>query len=464
MGRTYLRIFLTFWLVTLTMVIGSMITVHWYELAPDKHLPSDMAHSDKTPGSRLLREVAGEIINYSYDSVTYGVKRMPEWANRHIYLINRDGNDSLGRPLPTHIQEIAQQLTPQHTYVQMQLHDNEIDSEYPYLGRYLILIDNHPVKLIIEPHASNLYLQLFLASFWKVLLVSMIISGTACFFLSKHVTRDFRHIQDATQKIAKGNMEISLSNYFGCRSDEMAKIGINIDHMARSLKKAMSEQKRLIKDVSHELRSPLARLQLALAIAQQRSNGDIDLELNRIKEAAEYLNDIISDILSVPLSDNEPWELTDAIELNSLLTAITENCQLEANAKRVQLHLQHCAEDALVMTRGNSLIGVFENITRNAIHYTRADTRIDIILHLQQNGNYTVTISDQGPGVAEESLDDIFEPFFRTDSARARSSGGYGLGLAIAQRTVTLHSGTINAKNRPLNGLCITVTLPAATA
>jgi two-component system, OmpR family, sensor histidine kinase CpxA len=460
MSRTYLKLFLAFWLVTITMIVGSIVTIHWYDLGPDKHLPHDSERAYTGPGSRLLREVVSEAINYNYEEVVYGVRRMPPWATQHMFLINREGQDVLGRDIPTHVNTIAIALTPLQPYYQKK----KVESELPYIGRYFTLQDGHPIRLVIipPPHGTNLRLQLFLNNLWKALLVCILISGSACFLLSRHLSRDIRHVQNAAREIAKGNMEISLSEHFGCRHDELAILGQDIEHMAASLKKAMSEQKRLIKDVSHELRSPLARLQLALAIAQQRSNGDIDNELERIKEAGEYLNDVISDILSLPMNEQGEWELNDAIELNSLLASITENCRTEANSKRVQLNLKNCADEALVMTHGNTLISAFENILRNAIHYTSEDTQIEVILQQGSDGIYSVQICDRGPGVDEESLDDIFEPFFRTDSARTRSSGGYGLGLAIAQRTVNLHGGKISAHNQPQGGLCVTVELPEA--
>jgi signal transduction histidine kinase len=241
-------------------------------------------------------------------------------------------------------------------------------------------------------------------------------------------------------------------------------LGRDFDHMTARLEKAMQEQKRLIKDVSHELRSPLARLQIALALAQQRSKGVVDKELGRIKQAADYLNDIITDILTLPVQNNEHWELSDVLDLVSLVQTLVDNYDEQAREKSVTIRFECALEEALVATHGNMLVGVFENILRNALLYTPIDSAIHIQLCTEENtGNYQVSITDQGPGVDEESLKDIFEPFFRTDQARARESGGYGLGLAIAQRSVSLHHGSIRAENHPTGGLTLVVSLPAAT-
>jgi two-component system sensor histidine kinase CpxA len=213
--------------------------------------------------------------------------------------------------------------------------------------------------------------------------------------------------------------------------------------------------------VSHELRTPLARLQIALALARQRSNGIVDHELNRIKQAADYLNDIITDILTLPVQGQDSWVLDDVLDLVSLMQTLMDDYQAEAYAKNVNIRFKCSLEEALVATHGNMLVGVFENTLRNALLYTPENSEICIALTETGDGeHYRVDIMDQGPGVPEDALEDIFQPFFRTDQARARESGGYGLGLAIAQRSVSLHRGRIWAENRPEGGLSLGILLP----
>jgi two-component system sensor histidine kinase CpxA len=232
--------------------------------------------------------------------------------------------------------------------------------------------------------------------------------------------------------------------------------------MAARLEKAMLEQKRLIKDVSHELRTPLARLQFALALAQQRSKGTVDGELDKIKQAADYLGNIITEILSLPVHDQQGWQLDDTLDLLALLKSIIEDYEQMAGEKSINITLDSNCDEALVATYGNMLVGVFENILRNAIHYTPEQGHIEISLsHDIEDNMFSVVIADSGIGVPKEFLQDIFQPFFRTDSARDRESGGHGLGLAIAHRSVTLHYGKIIAENKNEGGLKITVEIPA---
>jgi len=455
MSRIYIKIFLGFWLVTIMMLFGSNMIVHFFNLGPDKHLSQQEEDPFDGPGGRLLREVVSDAINYNYDQVEMGLKSMPPWATRHFYIINTDGKDLLEREIPEHIQSFLGNISDDIPFFRKKVGENNL------FGRQFSLSDGTVLRLVVfSPKDHSLGWRLFFNNFWHILVLDMIISGAACYYLARYITRDIQTLKTATQKIATGDWDVRIAEEFCDRPGELAELGKAFDNMAIKLQKSMLEQKRLIKDVSHELRSPLARLQVALAIAQQRANSEITGELERIKEAADYLNDVISDILSLPVTEQGSWELNDVVEVSSLITTIVEECLDEASQKQVTLTLTDNLGEALVMTRGNTLVSVFDNIIRNAIRYTLDNSPVTILLDRNSDGDPQITVSDSGPGVAEEHLADIFEPFFRTDEARDRKSGGYGLGLAIAQRTVLHHSGSIQAKNNLVRGLSITITLP----
>ena len=301
--------------------------------------------------------------------------------------------------------------------------------------------------------------ELFLDNIWPLLLVSILVSGSACFFLARYFTQSIRTLQEATQQIAQGDLSVRISHRFAGRKDEIAALGRDFDNMTEHLEQLMQEQKRLIKDVSHELRTPLARLQFAVGLAQKRSNGLVDNELARIKQNADYLNNIITDILNMPVYGQPKFQLDDVMDLVVLLSTLIENYSAEAEEKQVRLHFTCSLDEALVATHGNMLLGVFENILRNALAYTHQNTQIDIDLQTTED-KYLISITDQGPGVEAHQLENIFKPFFRTDEARTRETGGYGLGLAIAHRSVLLHEGQITAINHPKGGLSVNISLP----
>lgn len=455
MSRIYIKIFLGFWLVTIMMLFGSNIIVHFFNLGPDKHLSQQEEDPFDGPGGRLLREVVSDAINYNYEQVEMGLRSMPPWATRHFYLINTDGEDMLQREIPNHIRDFLGNISHEIPFFRKKVGDNNL------YGRQFALSDGSVLRLVVfSPKDNSLGWRLFFNNFWHILVLNMVISGAACFYLARYITKDIRTLKQATKQIAQGDWNVRVAQEFCDRPGELAELGRDFDNMAIKLQKSMLEQKRLIKDVSHELRSPLARLQVALAIAQQRANSEITDELDRIKEAADYLNDVISDILSLPVTEQGSWELNDVVEVCSLITTIVEDCGDEASQKQVTLNLSDNLQEALIMTRGNTLVSVFDNIIRNAVRYTVEESPVSIVLDRNMDGHPQITVSDCGPGVPEDNLEDIFEPFFRTDEARDRKSGGYGLGLAIAQRTVLHHGGSIKAKNNLVRGLSITITLP----
>lgn len=461
MTRLYLKIFFTFWLITAAIIVGTNIVVHWFDMTPEGNLQHDNDSGDDDPAKRLLFQMVGNAVNRNARQLVQDLRSMPTWSTRYVYVIDRENRDLLDRPLPPGVMFLAPRLTAKHPFDRVQ------DRNRKLFGRYITLNDGTSVKLITissgrdEGQDRDIIWELFIDNIWPLLLVSILVSGSACFFLARHFTRSINTLQKATQQIARGDLSVRISDQFYGRKDEVAALGRDFDHMTERLQKAMQEQKRLIKDVSHELRTPLARLQIALALARQRSNGIVDQELDRIKQAADYLNDIITDILTLPVQGQDSWVLDDVLDLVSLLQILIENYQTDAQEKNIQIKFKCTLEEALVSTHGNMLVGVFENTLRNALLYT--PTNAEICVQINETGDgeyYRIDIMDQGPGVPDDALESIFQPFYRTDEARARESGGYGLGLAIAQRSVSLHQGRIWAENRPVGGLSLCIMLP----
>ena len=458
MGRTYVKIFLLFWLVTILTLVGSNVVVHLLGLGPDKYF----TQSDPSltgPGARLLREFVSDAVNSDQKQLGDSLRSLPSWATKYFYLIDNQDKDILDRELPPQVRQFSERISSEHPT----LHDSQ--SGHTYFGRQFMLSDGTVVRLVVLSSRDNILLwKLYINNFGHILLMSMVISGLVCFFLARYITRDIRTLKVATQEIARGNWDTRVAKELRNRPGEVADLGRAFDDMVVKLQRTMHEQRRLIKDVSHELRTPLARLQVALAIAQKRANTEIRDELERIKQAADYLNDVISNILSLPLTEQDTWELDDVVEVCSMVAVIAKANQDEANTKGVTLVVHDDLNEALVQTRGNTLAGVFDNVIRNAVRYTASNTPVSVSLTPASPGFCTITISDRGPGVKPEQLEDIFEPFFRTDEARCRQKGGYGLGLAIAKRTVELHGGTIKAELNRFGGLSVIIKLPAAEA
>ncbi len=294
------------------------------------------------------------------------------------------------------------------------------------------------------------------------LLAALLISGVVCLGLARYLSAPVRRLRTATQELAGGNLGVRVGG-LGLRGDEMGGLSRDFDRMAARLQALIEAQKDLLRDVSHELRSPLARLQAALGLARRRSEGRAAEELDRIEREAERLNELIGQILSLTRLAVEVGErVREPVDLAALVDSIARDAAFEAEQSR--RHVQVAAHDAVTLVGSPELLySAIENVVRNAVHYTREETAVEISLALDAEGREAViVVRDHGPGVGDPYLSRIFEPFFRASESRDRASGGYGLGLAIAKRAVELHGGAIGAENAPDGGLRITIRLPLA--
>jgi len=231
--------------------------------------------------------------------------------------------------------------------------------------------------------------------------------------------------------------------------------------MAEKIESLVQAQRRLLGDISHELRSPLARLNVALELARQRSGNEAASALARIQREAETLNEMIGQLLTLTRLQTGAQEIQKSeFDLCGLVREIADDAEFEAKSGNRSVRLEGNASCTFV---GNELLvrRAIENVVRNAVHYTREGTEVEIKVNeaIQDGKAIEITVRDHGPGVPEPALGKIFRPFYRVDEARDREAGGVGLGLAIAERAVKLHNGSINARNAADGGLAITITL-----
>ena len=231
--------------------------------------------------------------------------------------------------------------------------------------------------------------------------------------------------------------------------------------MAERVQGLLQAQQQLLSDVSHELRSPLARLHLALGLAQRKAETGVQHDLERIEREAERLDELIGQILSLSrLDSRKDLPGNDPVKLADLLETVAADAAFEAGPRNCRVVV---TESFPVELRGNEALlhSALENVVRNALRYTATDTAVELSLTPDPGQDAVlIEVRDRGPGVAEEFLPRLFEPFVRAGEARDRTSGGYGLGLAIAERAVRLHGGTIEARNRAGGGLSVLIRLP----
>ena len=309
--------------------------------------------------------------------------------------------------------------------------------------------------VLILPAARHDILQLLSDNLWLRLGLAVIVSGLLCFGLSRLMTTRLKELQGASRRLAGGELDTRLQvrDFGGDETDELAR---DFNTMAQQLQERIQAQKRLLHDVSHELRSPLARLRVALALAE-RGGPDTAQHLQRIDRETERLEELIAQLLSTRA---QALTLEDHVDLAALLEQLCADARFEGRLREKIVLFESVRPQAIVATAGDLLQKIFENILRNAVHHTPSHSTVSVQL-TGVAGGYNVRIADQGAGVEEGELDRIFDGFYRADTARSQETGGHGLGLAIARRAVVALGGRVEAVNTG-RGLAVTVFLPGA--
>ena len=298
---------------------------------------------------------------------------------------------------------------------------------------------------------------------WENILLYAVAGGLVCFFLARSLTAPIRKLREAANRIAGGDFSVRVSRELGRTSREVVDLGRDFDTMAARIEELLLSRKQLLRDISHELRSPLARLNVALELAGQRAGENALQPLERIGRESERLNELIGELLTLTRLENGVQDLPmERFPLDELVNLIASDALYEARNRHRGVTIT--ATDRVVIHGSRELMRrALENIIRNAVRYTRENSSVEISLTERDDRGEkkaVIMIRDYGPGVPEIALGHLFEPFFRVEDARDRQSGGSGLGLAIAKQAIRVHHGVITAANAERGGLIVTVTLP----
>ncbi len=299
---------------------------------------------------------------------------------------------------------------------------------------------------------------------WLLVSAGLLLSFISSFLLAWYFVKPVRSLHNAFHALAQGNLGERVSASIGSRRDEIADLGRDFDHMASQLQNLMASQRRLLHDVSHELRSPLARLQASVGLARQRPERVAD-SLDRIEQETARLDKLVGEVLTLSrLEAGVPHTTDEYLDVLELLDTVLDAARFEASTLNREVHFEsHGSGNTVIQGHGELLYRALENVVRNAIYHTPPDSAValtatvdtaDALLH--------IVVDDQGSGVPDAELGLIFEPFRRSSLTRINGNG-YGLGLAIARRAIESHGGTIKASNRPQGGLRIKIVLPLQT-
>ena len=294
--------------------------------------------------------------------------------------------------------------------------------------------------------------------------VAIAVGGAATFVLVLIFTRPVARLRRAARELARGQLGTRVKETrpgTPGKGDEFAGLVHDFNHMAERLDSLVSAQRLLLRDVSHELRSPLARLSVALELSRDDADATMTTHLDRIERETERLNQLIGQLLTLAQMETaEALDRPQRVSLKKLIEQMIPDAKYEAQQRDTAVELRADCE-CVVDGRRELLYRAIENVVRNAIRYTEAGTQVEIQLKKDQPGKMAVIeVSDRGPGIPEAELDAIFRPFYRLDTARSAHTGGVGVGLAIAERAVKLHNGQIRALNREGGGTTIRIAIP----
>lgn len=449
MRSLFFRIFLSFWLaLALFVVLAIVVTLAFrprgttYEALRTTVL-NDAVEAYESGGQQALRTYLETVDHtqhvraYLFDEhgVELSGRGAPDWAMRIAAGGPRIPHDGFVFPSPP---------------VQR---DSRVSSDGQH--RYTVVVGFPPgPRVFFGPRGMPV----------PGLLIAVISSGIVCYFLSWYLTKPIVRLRAATRQLAAGDLTARAGAPIGMRSDEVAGLMRDFDTMAERLESLVKAQSRLLNDISHELRSPLARLNVALGLARQRANPESVAMLERIELEATRLNELISRILTLArLEDGEQHVPQTAVPLDELVLTVAEDAEFEAQARHCHVESTIPEGDWEVRGDGALLHSAIENVVRNAIRYTGEGTTVGVELR-RSAGNgppeALVRITDCGAGVPALELDKLFQPFYRLDDARGRNTGGVGLGLAITERAVRFHGGKIAASNRAEGGLAVEIRLP----
>jgi two-component system sensor histidine kinase CpxA len=292
----------------------------------------------------------------------------------------------------------------------------------------------------------------------------LLVSFCVCYLLARYLTGPILRLREASQLLAAGNLSIRASEDMERRSDELGFLVRDFNAMASRIEELISRQRQLIYDISHELRSPLARLNVALDLARERKGNDSAFD--HMEQDIERMSEMIGRMLTVAKLDTSSVQVEmTLINLGEVVSQIVRSAEFELrereNAMQLTMHGQ-------CFVRGNAelLHSAIENVIRNAARYTTSDASVDIRLERVETADESLvllSVRDYGVGVPESEIPNIFRPFYRVENDRDRQSGGAGLGLAIADRVIGIHHGTIRAQNVSPHGLRVDICLPAIT-
>lgn len=436
MPRLFWKLFFALWL----SIMAFAVVVSWINQAVITRNAIEEPAAFEANQDRFKTRLARDLADGGERRLKKSLKSLPRGMHNHMFILNAQGRELLGRDRV--LKRVRQGRVP---VVTTQLQDAD-GAKYT-----LISTGRRPPRSLLAPGPMGVGMRLGVAA---------VISALVSLLLARYLAGPLGHLSRASRQLATGDLSVRVGVPLDTRNDEFGQLARDMDEMASQLQVMQKANQRLLRDVSHELRSPLARLRVALEIARNKDQSLVVDELNRIELESERLEKLIDEVLSLLRESSGRHEMNSAsFNLVELLQDLVETVSYEIGENSQNIELQ--IEPVLMLHGDRELLWrAFENLLRNAVIHSGGEGDIRVFANQTSTREVQVNVSDSGPGIAEEHIARIFEPFYRVDEARNRSSGGHGLGLAIAASAIRHHGGRISAANRQGGGLEVQVILP----
>jgi len=293
------------------------------------------------------------------------------------------------------------------------------------------------------------------------ILLELLSCAALSYVVARYLSRPITELRSAAARLARGDLGARVGGKFAAQNDEAADLVREFDQMAERVAELIGTQRRLIGDISHEIKSPLARLSVALGLARRAAEAHAPMQFERMQREIEKISLLVSELLTLAqLEQSDVRVKVGLIDLTALVEKIVGDAVFEAQRRADDVTFHKPDDDIMIEGDEVLLRRAIENVVRNAIFYTSKGIKVDISIFRKEPDWVGLKISDGGPGVPETTLAHLFEPFYRVDAARARKTGGTGIGLAICERAIRLHGGVVRAWNRMPQGLVVEIGMP----
>jgi two-component system sensor histidine kinase CpxA len=441
-----------FWKIFLSFMVAMTVTSVGAIYVTYQIVSRPLTQTDFEGRDRIIAEVSEALARGGERELKAWLFNNPRPTRGTVLLVtNERGDELLGRAMPRELRALLNfrgpgrrpdrppnfqgvQLTPMITG--------------PQGDQYRLLFARAPITIF--------GILMWPGTQVAVLTIAILAAAVMSLLLARYLSAPIVRLQKASRSLAAGALETRVGAPSTRRRDEVGTLARDFDAMAERVQALVTAKETLLRDVSHELRSPLARIRMALALAERRAGAQSQPDLARIEREAERLDALVGQVMTLTRLRTTDAPRRDVVRLDTLIGEVVDDARFEYPDARVEY-----AAAGEVLLRGDAagLKSAIENVVRNALIYGDRTKPIEVKLDASL-GLATVRVRDRGPGVPEAELKRIFEPFYRTDKSRDHRQDGQGIGLAITARVTELHGGKVTAINRAEGGLEIALELP----